>query len=83
MSSGTVSGGVGSKRPLVIALAVIGVVFVILAVLFFAGVGMGPLNSIGHSGKVNHGSHGIRGSVSAVIGVIALAGAWFANRKAR
>ena len=44
---------------------------------------MGPLNSIGHSGKVNHGSHGIRGSVSAVIGVVALAGAWFANRKAR
>ncbi len=83
MSSETVSGGAGSKRSLVIVLAIIGVVFIVLAILFFAGVGLGPLNSIGHSGKVNHGSHGIRGSVSAVIGVVALAGAWFANRKAR
>ena len=83
MSSETVSGGAGSKRPLVMVLAIIGVVFIVLAILFFAGVGLGPLNSIGHSGKVNHGSHGIRGSVSAVIGVVALAGAWFANRKAR
>jgi predicted anti-sigma-YlaC factor YlaD len=83
VSSETVSGGVGSKRPLVIALAIVGVVFVILAVLFFAGVGMGPLDSIGHSGKVNHGSHDIRGAVSAVIGVVALAAAWWANRKPR
>ncbi len=83
MSSQSVSGGVGSKRPLVIALAVIGVVFIILAILFFAGVGMGPLDSVGHSGKVNHGSHGIRGTVSAVIGILAFAGAWFANRKSR
>ncbi len=83
MSSESVSGGVGSKRPLVIALAVIGVVFIILAILFFAGVGMGPLDSVGHSGKVNHGSHGIRGTISAVIGILAFAGAWFANRKAR
>jgi drug/metabolite transporter (DMT)-like permease len=83
VSSGTVSGGVGSKRPLVVALAVVGVVFIILAVLFFAGVSMGPLDSVGHSGKVNHGSHGIRGAVSAVIGVLAFAGAWIASRKAR
>jgi hypothetical protein len=81
VSSETVSGGAGSKRPVVLVLAIIGVVFIILAILFFAGVGLGPLNSIGHSGKVNHGSHGIRGSVSAVIGVVALAGAWFANRR--
>ena len=71
------------KRPLVMVLAIIGVVFIVLAILFFAGVGLGPLNSIGHPGKVNHGSHGLRGAVSAVIGVVALAGAWFANRKAR
>jgi len=83
VSSETVSGGAGSKRPVVLVLAIIGVVFIVLAILFFAGVGLGPLNSIGHSGKVNHGSHGIRGSVSAVIGVLALAGAWFANRRSR
>jgi hypothetical protein len=83
VSSGTVSGGVGSKRPLVIALAIVGVVFVILAILFFAGVGMGPLDSVGHTGKVNNGSHGIRGIVSVVIAVLALAGAWFANRRSR
>jgi hypothetical protein len=74
-------GGAGSKRPLVIALAAVGVIFVILAVLFFAGINLGPLNSIGHSGKVNHGSHGIRGSISAVVGVVALGGAWFMNKK--
>ncbi len=79
--SSTVSGGAGSKRPLVIALAVVGVLFIILAILFFAGVGLGPLNTIGHSGKANHGSHDIRGSVSAVIGVLAVIGAWIAGRK--
>jgi hypothetical protein len=79
--SSTVSGGAGSKRSLVIALAVVGVLFIILAILFFAGVGLGPLNSIGHTGKVNHGSHDVRGSVSAVVGVIALGLAWFVNRR--
>jgi len=79
--SSTVSGGAASKRPLVIALAVVGVLFIILAILFFAGVGLGPLNTIGHSGKVNHGSHDIRGSVSAVIGVLAVIGAWIVGRK--
>ena len=79
--SSTVSGGAASKRPLVIALAVVGVLFIVLAILFFAGVGLGPLNTIGHSGKVNHGSHDIRGSVSAVIGVLAFIGAWIAGRK--
>lgn len=81
MSSQAMSGGTGSKRPLIIGLAVVGVVLVILAVLFFAGVGLGPLDSIGHSGKVNHGSHSIRGSISAVIGVVALALAWIMNKR--
>ena len=81
MSSASFSGGAGSRRPLVIALAVIGVVFIVLAVLFFAGVNMGPLDTIGHSGKANHGSHGVRGSVSAVIAVLAFVGAWIASRK--
>jgi hypothetical protein len=83
VSSQTVSGGTGSKRPVAIALAVVGVVFIILAVLFFAGVAMGPLDSVGHSGKVNHGSHGIRGSISAVIGVLALVGAWITSKRSR
>jgi predicted anti-sigma-YlaC factor YlaD len=81
MSSETVSGGVGLSRPLVIAMAVVGAVFIVLAVLFFAGVDLGPLNTIGHSGKANHGSHAIRGSVSAVIGVLALGAAWFVNKR--
>ena len=81
MSSGSVAGNSGLRRPLVIALAVVGVVLIILAVLFFAGVGMGPLDSIGHSGKVSHGSHSVRGGICAFVGVVALAGAWFTNRK--
>jgi hypothetical protein len=81
VSSNTAAGSTGSKRPLVIGLAVVGVVLIILAVLYFAGVGMGPLDSIGHSGKANHGSHTIRGSITAVVGIVALAGAWWANKK--
>jgi hypothetical protein len=81
VSSETVSGGAGLKRPLVIVLAIIGVVLIILAILFFAGAPLGFLNTIGHSGKVNNGSHGIRGSICAVVGVVALVGAWFANRR--
>lgn len=81
MSSQSVSGGAGSRRPVVIVLAVIGVVFIVLAVLFFAGVNMGPLDSVGHSGKANHGSHGVRGSISAVIGVLAFVGAWIASKR--
>jgi hypothetical protein len=81
VSSASVSGGASSRRPLVIALAIIGVVFIVLAILFFAGVNMGFLDSVGHSGKVNNGSHGVRGSVSAVIGVLAFVGAWIANRR--
>ena len=83
MSSQSVSGGAGSKRSLAILLAIIGVVFIVLAVLFFAGVSMGPLDSIGHSGKANHGSHDIRGSISAVIGVLAFIGAWIASKRSR
>jgi hypothetical protein len=79
--SSNTAGSTGSKRPLVIGLAVVGVVLIILAVLYFAGVGMGPLDSIGHSGKANHGSHTIRGGITAVVGIVALAGAWWANKK--
>ena len=81
MSSQAMSGGAGSRRPLVIGLAVVGVVFLILAVLFFAGVGLGPLDTVGHSGRANHGSHDIRGAVSAVIAIVGLGCAWFMNRK--
>jgi len=81
VSSASVSGGAGSRRPLVIVLAIIGVVFIVLAVLFFAGVNLGPLDTIGHSGKANHGSHDLRGSASAVVGVLAFVGAWIASRK--
>ena len=81
MSSASVSGGAGSRRPLTILLAIIGVIFIILAVLFFTGVNLGPLDTIGHSGKVNHGSHDLRGSVSAVIGVLAFVGAWITSRR--
>jgi hypothetical protein len=81
VSSQAMPGGAGSRRPLIIGLAVVGVVFLVLAVLFFAGVGLGPLDTIGHSGKTNHGSHDIRGAASAVIAIVALCGAWLMSRK--
>lgn len=83
MSSDTVGGSAGSKRsPLVIALAAVGAVLVILCVLFILGVDMGPLTSLFHSGKAaGSGMHGKRAIVAGVLGVAALAGAFFMNRK--
>lgn len=77
MSSASI-GGSSSKRPLVIVLAVVGVIAVIVGVLWFAGVAPGFLNAGSH---VHKGGHLIRGSVAAIVGVAALVYAWFLNKK--
>jgi hypothetical protein len=73
-------GGSSSKRPLVIVLAVIGVVAVVLGVLWFAGAAPSFLNVGSH---VKHGGHLIRGGTAVVVGVAALVYAWFLNKKSR
>jgi hypothetical protein len=72
-------GGSGAKRPLVIVLAVIGVVALIIGVLLL--VAPHSLGFIGTFMGHKHGNHPIRGAVALVVGVGALVGAWFMNKK--
>jgi hypothetical protein len=81
VSSGSVSGGAGSKRPLAIALAVIGVIAIIVGILWFAGATPSFLN-IGSHVK-GHGHHVYRGAVGVVVGIAALFGAWRLSRRSR
>ena len=73
-------GGSSSKRPLVIVLAVVGVVAIVVGVLWFTGATPSFLNVGSH---VHKGGHLIRGSVAVVVGIAALVYAWFMNKRSR
>lgn len=81
MSSASVSGGssAGSKKPLVIILAVIGILALILGILYMvAGNSLpGFLTSGSH---VKSGNHLYRGAVCLIVGVVALIGSWLTGR---
>ncbi len=77
MSSQSVSSG-GSKRSLVIILAVIAVISLILGILWFAGAAPSFLNSGSH---VKSGSHLYRGIVGVVVAVVCGVGAWWTSKK--
>jgi hypothetical protein len=81
VSSGSVSGGAGSRRPLVIALVIVGVIALIVAILWFAGAAPSFLNAGSH--VKGHGNHVYRGAVGAVVGIAALIGAWLVNKRSR
>jgi hypothetical protein len=68
-----------SKKPLVIILAVIGILALILGILYMvAGTSMpGFLTSGSH---VKSGNHVYRGAVCLVVGVVALVGSWLTGR---
>jgi hypothetical protein len=72
-------GGSSAKRPLVIVLAVIGVVALVIGVLLL--VAPSAVGFIGTFMGHKAGHHPIRGAVALVVGVGALVGAWFMNRK--
>lgn len=76
-ATSTVSGT--SRKPLVIALAVIGVVALIVGILWFVGAAPSFLNVGSH---VKHGGHLFRGGVAAVVGLGLLVFAWIQNKKA-
>jgi hypothetical protein len=81
VSSGSVAGSnSGSKRPLVITLAVIGVIVLILGILWFTGAAPSFLN-VGSHVKASGGHHLYRGIAAVVVGVAALAGAYVMNKK--
>jgi hypothetical protein len=77
VTSQSVSGG-GSKRALVIILAVIAVIALILGVLWFAGATPSFLNSGSH---VKSGGHIYRGIVAIVVALVCGAGAWWTSKK--
>lgn len=66
------------RKPVVMALAVIGVVALVVGILWFVGAAPGFLNVGSH---VKHGSHLFRGGVAAVIGLGLVAFAWIQNKK--
>jgi len=79
VSSNSVPGSAGSKRPLVITLAVIGVICLVLGILWFAGAAPGFLDAGSH--VKGSGGHNYRGGAAVVVGVVALVGAYVMNKK--
>lgn len=67
------------RKPLVIALAVIGVVAIVVGILWFVGAAPSFLDVGSH---VKHGGHLFRGGVAAVVGIGLLVFAWIQNKKA-
>jgi hypothetical protein len=64
------------RGPLVLILAIIGILGILAGILYLAGVA----NSIHVMvGSVHHGSHQVRAIVSFVIGILFLVGAFFAR----
>ncbi len=80
MSSTSVSGGTStSKKPLVIILAVIGILAIIVGVLYMvAGTSLPSFLTAGS--HVHKGNHLARGGVALVLGVACLIGAWFSSK---
>lgn len=78
MSTASTASGT-SRKPLVIALAVIGVVAIVVGILWFAGAAPSFLNVGSH---VKHGGHLFRGAVAAVVGLGLLVFSWIQNKKA-
>jgi hypothetical protein len=73
------SGASSSKKPLIIVLAVIGVIAIILGILYM--VAGSSLPSFLTSGShVHKGNHLARGGVALVVGIAAFIGAWFSTK---
>jgi flagellar basal body-associated protein FliL len=69
----------GSKRSLVIILAVVAVVALVLAVLWLSGSAPSFLDSGSH--VKGGGNHIYRGIAALVVGLACGAGAWWTNKK--
>ena len=80
MSSTSVSGGTStSKKPLVIVLAVVGVLAIIVGILYMvAGDSLPSFLTAGS--HVHKGNHLARGGLALVLGVACLIGAWFSSK---
>jgi hypothetical protein len=80
VSTASVSGGASAgKKPLVIVLAVIGVVAIIVGILYMvAGSSLPSFLTAGS--HVHKGNHLARGGVLLVVGIAAFIGAWFSTK---
>jgi hypothetical protein len=78
VSSESVSTG-GSKRSLVIILAVIAALALILGILWVSGSAPSFLDSGSH--VKNGGNHIYRGIAGLVVAIVCGAGAWWTNKK--
>jgi len=80
VSTASVSGGTSSsKKPLVIILAVIGVLAIVVGILYLvAGTSLPSFLTAGS--HVHKGNHLARGGVALVLGVACLIGAWFSSK---
>jgi hypothetical protein len=73
------SGASAGKKPLVIVLAVIGILAIIVGVLYLvAGSSLPSFLTAGS--HVHKGNHLARGGVALVVGVAAFIGAWFSTK---
>ncbi len=78
MTSASTPGAPSGRGPLVIVLAVIGILAIIAGILYVSGAA----NSIHFMvGSVHKGSHQIRAIVSFVVGVAFLVGAYIARSR--
>jgi len=77
VSSQSVSDG-GSKRTLVIVLAVVAVLALVAAILWLTGSAPSFLDSGSH---VKSGNHLLRGIAGLVIAIACGAGAWWTSKK--
>jgi uncharacterized membrane protein YidH (DUF202 family) len=69
----------GTRKPVVIILAVLGVVALIVGILWFTGAAPHFLNVGSH--VKGHGGHLFRGGVAAIVGVGLLIFAFIQNKK--
>lgn len=82
MSSVSAAGGQSAKRLIALILAVVGVLFVILGIVYLT-VKAGSLPAfLGHTTPAN-GHHALRMTVSFILGVALLVAAWFVNRSGK
>jgi len=80
VSGASMSGGASAgRRPLVIILAVIGVLAIIVGVLYLAAGNSLP-SFLTAGSHVHKGSHLARGGAALAVGVAALVGAWFSAK---
>jgi hypothetical protein len=81
-TTANVANGSGSKRVLVVILAIIGVAAIAIGVLFFAAPSVLPHLFFAHN-QPRTGHHAVRAAVSAGVGVIALVIAGMVGRGRR